>query len=256
MKQKSVYSVEGPTRRVVPLGVAVVLSLLLILSLFAVAFTFGRSLMYEDELDIVRSELAEVKSELSETKSELAQAKIDLVQAESEAKQHSQRADEILAKYGVERSGSVDDLLSTHNIKLYPPTSQISIELPENGEILYTSAISGKTVAPLTISTKGDGYYYVKLKNTLTGKDSLAFFVYGGSEITVDVPLGGYDLVYAYGHDWLGVSKKFGKETVYSKADEPFLFYQDNGYINGWTVELYMQPNGNLGLEEISASEF
>ena len=113
MKQKSVYSVEGPTRRVVPLGVAVVLFLLLLLSLFAVAFTFGRSLMYEDELDIVRSELAEVKSELSETETELKQTKAALSLAKSEAKQHSQRADEILAKYGVERSGDIDAILSS-----------------------------------------------------------------------------------------------------------------------------------------------
>ena len=230
MKQDSVCRVEGPTRRVVPLGIAVVLFLLLLLSLFAAALAFDRSLMYENELEIVRTELAEVKSELSKTKTELNQAKDVLSTHKSETKHN--------------------------NIQLYPQTSQSSVDLPKNGEILYTSSVSGKTVAPLTISTKGDGYYYVKLKNNLTGKDSLAFFVYGGSTITVDVPVGGYDLVYAYGHEWLGVSKKFGKETVYSKANDTFFFYQDNGYVNGWTVELYMQPNGNLGLEEISASEF
>lgn len=156
----------------------------------------------------------------------------------------------------ISQSNSVEDPLSSHKIILSPPSDTPEIELPENGKIFHASTTSTHTVAPLTISTKGDGYYYVKLKDHSTGKEVLGFFVYGGTDVTVDVPLGKYDLVYAYGHEWLGVSKKFGSETIYSKANDTFLFYQENGYVNGWTVELYLQTDGNLDVNQIPASEF
>lgn len=128
--------------------------------------------------------------------------------------------------------------------------------LPGNGYEFYSKAANEVRVAPLTIDTTGSGYYYVKLESYKTGKPELIFFVHGGESVETLVPLGTYVLKYANGDNWYGESNLFGEDTVYSKAAEPFEFYDDGDYHKGWTVELYMQANGNLDVDTISEDEF
>lgn len=136
-----------------------------------------------------------------------------------------------------------------------PPSFMLqNVELPKNGEVLSGNAED--RIAPFTINTEGNGYYYVKLKDADTKEDVICFFVYGGKSADVDVPLGTYELVYAYGLEWFGLEELFGADTSYTKADELFDFTQDETQVYGWTVDLYVQYNGNLETEEIDASEF
>ena len=127
---------------------------------------------------------------------------------------------------------------------------------PSNGKILSSSVPADERIAPFTIDTTGDGYYYIKLRDVYTKQPVLTFFVHGGRSVEVDVPLGMYELLYAHGDTWYGVNNLFGPDTVYSKADDTFNFYEEDGYVNGWTVELYMQANGNLDVDSISPDEF
>lgn len=125
---------------------------------------------------------------------------------------------------------------------------------PRNGKILQQSGDS--RIAPLTIETRGDGYYLVRLKDASSGRNVISVFIVGGRTVDVDVPLGNFELYYAYGDTWYGEESLFGPDTVYSKADELFDFYESDGYVNGWTVELYLQQNGNLDIETVSAEDF
>lgn len=84
----------------------------------------------------------------------------------------------------------------------------------------------------------------------------MSFFVRAGETANVDVPLGEYTLYYATGETWYGPELVFGDETIYYKADETFDFYEEGGYINGWTVELYLQFDGNLSTDTIDPDEF
>lgn len=137
------------------------------------------------------------------------------------------------------------------------------VNIPKNGTVFYpftynnSDAEESVELVPLTIKTKGNGYYYIKLKDSETEKEKLIFFVHGGKSVELDVPQGDYLLYYAHGDEWYGTSDLFGTDTTYSKADEVFDFHKDeNGDLLGWTVELYLQRDGNLGVENIDSDDF
>ncbi|MDR2714942.1 MAG: zinc ribbon domain-containing protein [Coriobacteriales bacterium] len=126
--------------------------------------------------------------------------------------------------------------------------------LPSNGEV--KSYIQGKHTAPLSIKTSsGDNYYYVLLKME-SGFKALSVFIYPGKTVDIDVPLGKYYLYYATGKEWYGTENLFGPDTVYSKADDIFIFYEANDYVNGYTVELIPRRGGNLSTSSASSSDF
>ncbi|NDP46866.1 MAG: hypothetical protein GZ085_00475 [Sulfuriferula multivorans] len=117
--------------------------------------------------------------------------------------------------------------------------------------------IENPGVAPLTITTRNDGYnYFVKVAHPGTTQSVSEFFIRSGESVVTQVPLGTYELKYASGKTWYGPVHMFGPETSYSKADTQFDFV-DNGYqVSGYTVELYTQANGNLRMSGISANQF
>lgn len=133
---------------------------------------------------------------------------------------------------------------------------------PQSGRVFYMDKgwSSLTRIAPFTIETSGTDDYYIKLVDisSLSGaRRGIEFYLRGGDTLDIDVPLGIYELRYATGPDWYGEDLLFGSKTSYHKADDTFVFYEDDdGTINGWTVELYLQANGNLSTETISAEEF
>ena len=128
------------------------------------------------------------------------------------------------------------------------------ILVPSTGQILYSDG--QECVAPFSVVTRGTNDYYVKLKDAFYSDDVISFFVHGGETAEIDVPLGAYSLYYAVGDTWQGVEDLFGESTHFFKADDVFDFYESDGYVNGWTVELYTQSSGNLSTESIDPSEF
>ncbi len=128
---------------------------------------------------------------------------------------------------------------------------------PNSGTRLFPLFISEDTeTAPFSVITGDEGYYFIKLKDPQTSRDEFILFVHGGHSVTTEVPLGDYYLYYAYGDTWYGTNDLFGPETVYNKSDDLFNFYEEDGYVNGWTVELYLQNNGNMDTIEIGEDEF
>lgn len=147
----------------------------------------------------------------------------------------------------VEQKADTDD--SQTGGKLLP----LSEPLPANGEILFENGWD--RVAPFTVVTRGDENFFIKLKN-ISGSEILTFFVRAGETVDIDVPLGTFMLYYATGETWYGEENLFGETTGRYRAVDLFDFYEEDGYVNGWTVELYLQTNGNLDTEPISADEF
>lgn len=127
---------------------------------------------------------------------------------------------------------------------------------PTSGELLTITTDSVDREAPLEIKASGGNSHYIKLESTSDQKQYVTFFVRAGSTVEVDVPFGSYYLKYASGDTWYGVSNLFGLKTTYTKSDDIFDFYLEDGYANGYTVTLYPVTNGNMHTEEISASEF
>lgn len=125
---------------------------------------------------------------------------------------------------------------------------------PVTGHVFFSNGED--RVAPLTINTRGENGYYIKLVDASSKDKVLCFFVRGGASCEIDVPLGTYILRYATGSDWYGSVNLFGDGTTYYEADDLFEFSVNGNYYTGWTVDLYLQTNGNLDTDLISASEF
>ena len=75
------------------------------------------------------------------------------------------------------------------------------------------------TGPPLNIKTSSDGYhYYVKVVDKVTNNELSSYFIRGGESLNIKVPLGTYEIRYATGKQWYGVSALFGPETSFGNT--------------------------------------
>lgn len=130
-----------------------------------------------------------------------------------------------------------------------------SVPRPISG--LYSQDLNQQqAIAPLEIQSQTGSDYFVKVTSQVTGEDISTIYLRGGENASITVPLGTYEIKYAAGETWYGEEELFGKNTMYSKADELFTF-SDTGYqITGYTITLYQVVNGNLQTVGIDPSEF
>lgn len=112
------------------------------------------------------------------------------------------------------------------------------------------------SIAPFQIKTSPGANYFVKLVDAMTGASVVGIYVVGGHTLEVDVPLGRYEMRYAFGRTWYGINHLFGPKTEYAKADDIFDFAIQGNQISGYTVELIRQMHGNLDTRPIDAKDF
>lgn len=130
-------------------------------------------------------------------------------------------------------------------------------EVPRPSSGLYSQNLYEQpAIAPLEIRSQSGSDYFVKVTNQYTGDDISTIYIRGGDTVSIEVPLGTYEIKYASGETWYGDQKLFGTQTSYSKADELFTF-SDTGYqITGYTITLYQVVNGNLQTITLDPSQF
>jgi hypothetical protein len=130
--------------------------------------------------------------------------------------------------------------------------------LPEHG--LYQAYATPDRLAQLTVRTAPGAFYLINFEDAATGSPAMLFFAYGGLTLNSAAPLGTFTLKYATGQSWCGDIELFGDDTVYSQADDLFTFerrFNADGYTaSHWTVELILQPHGNLRTKRISREAF
>lgn len=183
---------------------------------------------------------------------------------------NSERNAEIYAKYGLDETGKKAS--SNHSTSSALDARKETYALPtpieaKNGEILHEP--SAEKIAPLTIKASDSKNYYVFLR--CTGYDTprgyglddagcrandMSFYVKNGSSVSVNVPLGLYEIYYATGNTWYGEGHLFGNETARYKCNEEFEFYVDGDYVEGYALTLYAVPNGNMDTEKVPENEF
>jgi hypothetical protein len=122
---------------------------------------------------------------------------------------------------------------------------------PSEGIYRWYGPMWGADIAELTIATARGSNYFIKLED-MSGRPVRAYFMRGGSTRSYPVPLGTFALKYATGQSWCGEDELFGDSTATSKAEDTFTFHDDTH----WTVELILQPHGNLGTRSIPRSQF
>lgn len=149
-----------------------------------------------------------------------------------------------------------------------PEETSEKVPEPSNGYVFEEISI-GSGSSPLTIETIGTGGYYIVLDpitlvyegdssfeeyrtKMFTEYSYTKFYVRAGSTVVMNVPLGEYRIYYAAGDSWYGEDDLFGKDTVYAKCDDTFVFTESQG----WTLHLYSVANGNLDTDIISKKEF
>lgn len=121
----------------------------------------------------------------------------------------------------------------------------------------YKKHYPRKGVAPIKIKTKNkDVYYFIKIVDAYSDKLIKEIFVHGGESMNTLLPLGNYKIKYAIGEIWYGKEFLFGPKTSYNLADDIFNFYETNDGYMGYTIELFLQVNGNLETKKISKEDF
>ncbi len=149
-----------------------------------------------------------------------------------------------------------DDTAQTYESEPITPIQPLpSVPRPVSG--VYSQNLNGQqAIAPLQIQTQSGSDYFVKVSEIASGLDIETVYIRGGETVSIEVPLGTYEIKYASGDTWYGDDNLFGTDTSYSKADELFTF-SENGYqINGYTITLYQVVNGNLETVSIDPSQF
>lgn len=135
------------------------------------------------------------------------------------------------------------------------PFDEPSQPLPENGAAQHYGG--GEPVAPLEIRTRDHGsHYFVKVADWVTGEPVATIFLRAGQSAETLVPIGTYRIRYATGETWYGEQFLFGPQTSYSEADRSFPFTEDGNQISGYTVELFLQENGNLNTSRITPEQW
>lgn len=113
---------------------------------------------------------------------------------------------------------------------------------------------SGST---LTIRTSTGSNYYVQLVTANTTNAIQGIYVIGGKPVTVEVPIGVYEITYATGNVWYGKGDLFGPDTDFYKADHSFDYHLDqDGSIPYYEIELIQQVGGNMATHKIDPSQF
>ena len=125
---------------------------------------------------------------------------------------------------------------------------------PYNGKKIISSHKSA--LAPLSVFTSYGEDYYLCLTDPNSNEIEMSFYVRGGTDASVDVPLGTYEIFYATGTTWYGKDHLFGPETRYYKCDEDFTFSKTNTGYTGWDLTLYAVSNGNMDTDPVSADAF
>ncbi len=128
-----------------------------------------------------------------------------------------------------------------------------ALVLPRTGQLWGRDT----PVAPLKITTRDATYaYYVKLVSPGSNVALAEYFIRPGEPLDALAPLGNYELRYAAGQTWYGTTHLFGPATSCSRADSLFEFREMPDGYSGYTVELFLQVNGNLRTRELAREDF
>lgn len=154
-------------------------------------------------------------------------------------------------------SGNVDKIERVINSFEFYINKPPPLARPKTSVLHVFNAKKSQLIAPLKIITKDHGHdFYLKISNIDKPNQSVIIFIESGQQINTNVPLGRFNLKYASGSVWFGEKYFFGNETAFNEADEIFEFRQIGNSVSGYTIELYLQQDGNLSTPNISKWDF
>ena len=152
-----------------------------------------------------------------------------------------------------------------------PTTTELPALSPVNGELFITPDF--EDLCPFTIIAGSSTNYYIyleyqyapatssttrKIKSsaTIPFESDVAFYLKGGQQVKINIPVGVYKLYYATGNKFYGTELLFGDNTRFYASDELLSFYTDSQYYNGHTITLKTIANGNFDTDPIPENQF
>ncbi len=143
----------------------------------------------------------------------------------------------------------------THTPTFSEPDRVLTPVPVQNGQIIQFPLT--EALAPLGVTTPSGENCYVYLSSLDgTPSNNMGFYVAADRFAEVSVPLGLYEIYYATGETWYGPEDLFGEETRRYQCEGTFDFYNDGEYYQGWTLELYLQENGNMDSDPVDENEW
>jgi hypothetical protein len=161
--------------------------------------------------------------------------------------------------------GGVTEMLSIHPV--YGQTVNPSIiqlaqvprvqKLPVNGQVKRFWRSTRRTIlAPLKIYTQGNQHHFIKVVDPKVNRSVLTVFVQAGRDVSLQVPIGTYEIKYAMGTQWYGENDLFGVNTSFGKAERQLVFQVNGRKVRGYSLRLYPQVGGNLKTKPINRTDF
>ena len=160
----------------------------------------------------------------------------------------------VIAVIGI--TGQDDSVSSYAHVPTLSESDAVLTPAPvHNGKIVQSPR--SEALAPLGVTAPFSENCYVYL-SSLDGNSSnnMGFYVAADQFAEVLVPLGLYEIYYATGETWYGPDELFGEETRRYQCEGTFEFYDDGEYYQGWTLELYLQENGNMDSDPVDENEW
>ena len=132
------------------------------------------------------------------------------------------------------------------------PTPQLIEEaLPAHNWCFLNDAGKRPNFEIETTYSDNNKYYYLKLVNISTKRQTQAVFIYAGQKAKVYVPQGTYYVRWTSGSNWYGFEHYFNTGSA-QQAEDTFTFDEQTA----WSVTLYPVIDGNLETENIDMDEF
>lgn len=146
----------------------------------------------------------------------------------------------------------------TRSAKTVPPSAQRSVACSPvepvtiHGIYRVYDTNDQPRLTQWTINAGAGANYFIKLVDAASGAPKVSYFVYGGSILTTDAPVGTFVVKHAAGDIWCGEQKLFGDNTSTKKGTNLVTFREDYTY----TYFLTPMQNGNFPTKRIPRSEF
>lgn len=128
---------------------------------------------------------------------------------------------------------------------------------PPHGQVMWYVNTPDATGAPLTIKApaRGDQLHAVRINEAGTGRLIGLVPLRVGQVVSINVPLGAYEFVFASGQSWQGPEKLFGFTGKKTKTAEPLHFYKTGNQTVGHTIDLTQRVDGNLPTRPLAPFE-
>lgn len=143
-----------------------------------------------------------------------------------------------------------ESLTVSNNNRTVKPTENLTpVATPKTG--IYKVYTTNQLLAPLeTINHNDNNHYLFKLTSPETKTTTLTIFINKKENCNVKIPLGKYEISYAFGETWYGDDKLFGTSTQYRKYPNNYDFYYDieTPQYRGWYFDM---QNTAIATQEI-----